>query len=65
MEAEGKQREENATLKKALEIASQEVNTAFETLVNHHVLTWERKARNIQDNVDTWIQQAREQEATP
>ena len=47
-----------ATLKKALEIASSEGNTAFETLADHHVITWEQKASNIQDNVDTWIKKA-------
>ena len=50
-----------ATLKKALEIASSEVNTAFETLVEHHVMKYVRKANNVQDNVDAWIQKARGQ----
>ena len=55
---------ENATLKKALEIASEEVNTAFETLVEHHVMIWERKASNIQDNIGTWIQKAQQAKQT-
>lgn len=53
-----------ATLKKALELASSEVNTAFETLVEHHVLTLERKASSIQDNVDAWIQKAEQAQRT-
>lgn len=52
--------QENTTLKKALEIASEEVNTAFETLVSHNVLTMEHKASNVQENVDAWIQRARQ-----
>lgn len=47
------------TLKRALEIASKEVNTAFETLAAHHVITWEQKG-GIQDNIDAWIQKAKQ-----
>lgn len=54
------QQKQVATLKKALEIASEEVNTAFETLVSHGVLTMEHKASNVQENVDTWMQRAQQ-----
>lgn len=46
-----------ATLKKALEIASTEVNAAFETLESHHVINMTQKG-GIQENIDTWIQKA-------
>ena len=49
-----------ATLKKALEIASMEVNVAFETLESHHVITMERKASGTQENIDAWIQKAKQ-----
>ena len=48
------------TLKKALEIASMEVNVAFETLESHHVITMERKASGTQENIDAWIQKAKQ-----
>ena len=66
MESNTAKDQQIATLKKALEIASMEVNVAFETLESHHVITMERKASGTQENIDAWIQkakQAQEQEA--
>lgn len=52
-----------ATLEKALEIASEQANTLFNKLELFGIISPKTKASCIQDNVDTWIQQAQEQEA--
>ena len=49
-----------ATLKKALEIASAESNKLFNQLELFGLTKADRKASCIQDNVDVWIQQAKE-----
>ena len=53
---------EKATLKKALEIASEQANTLFNKLESFGIISPKTKASCVQDNIDAWIQQAQEHE---